>query len=81
MCGITGLYLNGGTVDPAVLTRMRDVIAHRGPDDADSFIEGTVGLGHRRLSIIDLGTGHQPMQTADGRFTIAFNGEIYNYRE
>jgi len=81
MCGIAGLYLRDGEVDPAVLTRMRDVIAHRGPDDADNFIEGPVGLGHRRLSIIDLGTGHQPMQTADGRFTIAFNGEIYNYRE
>ena len=81
MCGITGLYLKDTAVDPAVLTRMRDVIAHRGPDDADNFVEGPVGLGHRRLSIIDLGTGHQPMQTADGRFTIAFNGEIYNYRE
>lgn len=81
MCGITGLYLTGAAVDSVVLTRMRDIVAHRGPDDADNFIEGPVGLGHRRLSIIDLGTGHQPMQTADGRFTIAFNGEIYNYRE
>lgn len=81
MCGITGLFLTGAAVDRAVLTRMRDVVAHRGPDDADNFIEGPVGLGHRRLSIIDLGTGHQPMQTVDGRFTIAFNGEIYNYRE
>jgi len=81
MCGIIGLYLTRAAVDSAVLTRMRDIVAHRGPDDADNFIEGPVGLGHRRLSIIDLGTGHQPMQTADGRFTIAFNGEIYNYRE
>jgi asparagine synthase (glutamine-hydrolysing) len=81
MCGITGLYLRDSAVDPAVVTRMRDVIAHRGPDDADNYIEGPLGLGHRRLSIIDLGTGHQPMQTADGRYTIIFNGEIYNYRE
>lgn len=81
MCGITGLFLRDGACDAAVLTRMRDVIAHRGPDDADNFIEGPVGLGHRRLSIIDLGTGHQPMATPDGRFTVIYNGEIYNYRE
>ena len=81
MCGITGLFLRDAACDATVLTRMRDVIAHRGPDDADNFIEGPVGLGHRRLSIIDLGTGHQPMATPDGRFTIVYNGEIYNYRE
>ncbi len=81
MCGITGLYLTGSPVDAAVLTRMRDIVSHRGPDDADNHVEGPLGLGHRRLSIIDLGTGHQPMHTADGRFTIVFNGEIYNYRE
>ena len=60
---------------------MRDVLAHRGPDDGDSFIEGPIGLGHRRLSIIDLGGGHQPMFTEDGRYVIVYNGEIYNYRE
>jgi asparagine synthase (glutamine-hydrolysing) len=81
MCGITGLFLRDAACDAAVLTRMRDVIAHRGPDDADNFIEGPIGLGHRRLSIIDLGTGHQPMATPDGRFTVIYNGEIYNYRE
>ncbi|MBX3703156.1 MAG: asparagine synthase (glutamine-hydrolyzing) [Steroidobacteraceae bacterium] len=81
MCGITGIHLRNANCDPAVLTRMRDVLAHRGPDDADNFVEGPLGLGHRRLSIIDLGTGHQPMATADGRYTIVFNGEIYNYRE
>src|SRR5262245_43779030 len=81
MCGITGIFLRDADCDPAVVTRMRDVMAHRGPDDADNFVAGPVGLGHRRLSIIDLGTGHQPMATADGRYTIIFNGEIYNYRE
>jgi asparagine synthase (glutamine-hydrolysing) len=81
MCGIAGIFLRDASCDPALLTRMRDVMTHRGPDDADNFVSGPVGLGHRRLSIIDLGTGHQPMQTADGRYTIVFNGEIYNYRE
>jgi asparagine synthase (glutamine-hydrolysing) len=81
MCGITGVFLRDARCDAEILARMRDVMAHRGPDDADSFIEGPLGLGHRRLSIIDLGSGHQPMATADGRYTIVFNGEIYNYRE
>ena len=81
MCGIAGLYLRAAACDPGVLTRMRDILAHRGPDDAGNFIEGPLGLGHRRLSIIDLGTGHQPMSTPDGRYTIVYNGEIYNYRE
>lgn len=80
MCGIVGMYLRTGTCDAGVLARMRDLVTHRGPDDAGSFLEGPLGLGHRRLSIIDLGSGHQPMQTADRRFTIVFNGEIYNYR-
>jgi asparagine synthase (glutamine-hydrolysing) len=75
------MFLRDAACDEAILTRMRDVMAHRGPDDADNFIEGPVGLGHRRLSIIDLGTGHQPMATPDGRFTVVYNGEIYNYRE
>lgn len=63
---------------------MRDLLAHRGPDDKGSFIDanGTVALGHRRLSIIDLtSSGQQPMSTPDGRLTIVFNGEIYNYLE
>ncbi len=60
---------------------MRDIVTHRGPDDAGRFVSGPIGLGHRRLSIIDLGTGHQPMSTVDGRFTIVFNGEIYNFPE
>jgi asparagine synthase (glutamine-hydrolysing) len=60
---------------------MRDVLVHRGPDDAGNYLDGPLGLGHRRLSIIDLSGGHQPMATPDGRFVICFNGEIYNYKE
>ena len=81
MCGIVGLSLRDSSCDPAVLARMRDLVTHRGPDDAGSHLDGGVGLGHRRLSIIDLGGGHQPMSTPDGRLTIVYNGEIYNYRE
>jgi asparagine synthase (glutamine-hydrolysing) len=81
MCGIVGLFLRHSACDAVAIDRMRDLVVHRGPDDSGSFVAGPVGLGHRRLSIIDLGSGHQPMATADGRFTIVFNGEIYNYRE
>lgn len=68
-------------VDQAMLERMRDIMIHRGPDDAGHFIAGPLGLAHRRLSIIDLSAGHQPMLTGDGRYTVVFNGEIYNYLE
>ena len=81
MCGITGIFYRDATCDAAMLTAMRDVILHRGPDDGDNFIDGTIGLGHRRLSIVDLGGGHQPMFTEDGRFVVVYNGEIYNYPE
>lgn len=83
MCGITGiLNLNGHDVESWALQRMTDAIAHRGPDGEGLFIENGVGLGHRRLAIIDLSdAGHQPMESADGRFVISYNGEIYNYRE
>jgi len=78
MCGICGFV---GIEDPELLHRMTASIHHRGPDDTGHFLEGDVGLGHKRLSIIDLGGGHQPMQTPDGRLVIAYNGEIYNFRE
>ncbi|MCU0649398.1 MAG: hypothetical protein MUF00_15480, partial [Gemmatimonadaceae bacterium] len=60
---------------------MCDVIAHRGPDDSGRWIDGAVGLGHRRLAIVDLGGGHQPMSNEDDSVWIAFNGEIYNHAE
>ena len=85
MCGILGIInTNDKPVDSEKLISARDTMFHRGPDDAGIYISknGNVGLGHRRLSIIDLTqSGHQPMTTEDGRYTIVFNGEIYNYKE
>jgi asparagine synthase (glutamine-hydrolysing) len=83
MCGITGLInLNCAPVSPVVLKKMTDAIAHRGPDGEGHWIEGNVGLGHRRLSIIDLSpAGHQPMISGDHRYILSYNGEIYNFRE
>jgi asparagine synthase (glutamine-hydrolysing) len=83
MCGIAGLiHLNGEPVSPVILKKMTDAIAHRGPDGEGQWIEGNVGLGHRRLAIIDLSSaGHQPMITGDHRYVLSYNGEIYNYRE
>jgi asparagine synthase (glutamine-hydrolysing) len=83
MCGITGLInLNGAPVSPVILQKMTDAIDHRGPDGEGHWIEGNVGIGHRRLSIIDLSpAGHQPMISADHRYILSYNGEIYNFRE
>lgn len=83
MCGIAGLiHLNGDAASPVVLKRMTDAIAHRGPDGEGQWIDGNVGLGHRRLAIIDLSPlGHQPMISADHRYAFSYNGEIYNFRE
>ncbi len=83
VCGIAGQFnfQNEQPVDPAFVRRMARVLSHRGPDDEDIFVDGRIGLGHRRLSIIDLSGGKQPMQDETGRFTIVFNGEIYNYCE
>src|SRR5207302_1566663 len=82
MCGITGIVdLTGRPVDGALLRSMTAVIAHRGPDGDGIVCRGSAGLGHRRLAIIDLVTGDQPMVSDDGLIRITFNGEIYNFRE
>ena len=83
MCGIVGNVLARGdrAPDPAVLKRMNDRLVHRGPDDEGFFLEGPAALAMRRLKIIDLETGHQPMSGEHGRVWAVFNGEIYNYRE
>ena len=83
MCGIAGiLNLDGKPVDASVLQIMTDEIAHRGPDGDGQWIEGNVGFGHRRLSIIDLSdNGKQPMHSSTGRFVITYNGEVYNFKE
>lgn len=93
MCGITGAVWTdaGEPIDPATLTRMTDVLAHRGPDDRGSYVSQTAAhhypggiagaaLGFRRLSIIDLAGGNQPLSNEDGSVWVVFNGEIYNYR-
>jgi len=82
MCGICGIYhRDGSPVERDALDRMMSVISHRGPDGYGSYIKGEIGLGHRRLSIIDLGGGAQPMTNEDDSLQIIFNGEIYNYVE
>lgn len=83
MCGVAGIvYLDKTPVSPVAVKRMTDVIAHRGPDGEGQWVEGHIGLGHRRLAIIDLSpAGHQPMVSADHRYVISFNGEIYNFME
>ena len=83
MCGIAGLFHTGTIkpVDPSRVERMCDVLAHRGPDGSGVWTAPGVGLGHRRLSIIDLEGSPQPMHSADERAIIVFNGEIYNFRE
>ncbi|GGN58177.1 asparagine synthetase B [Novosphingobium indicum] len=80
MCGITGWYRRGGRPVPRdAIARACDTIVHRGPDDSGIHIDGDIGLGHRRLSIVDLEGGHQPMFSVDGRWAIVFNGEVYNF--
>src|SRR3984885_886831 len=83
MCGICGKLMLGreATVPPGLLKAMADTIEHRGPDDYGYYVSGPIGLGFRRLSIIDLNTGHQPLSNEDGTIWIVFNGEIYNYQE
>ena len=82
MCGICGIALapnSGRRLDPALVERMRDTIAHRGPDGVGLHVDGPVGLGHRRLSIVDVAHGAQPMASDDGRLQIVFNGEVFNH--
>lgn len=83
MCGICGIFnLNGEPVSPVHLRKMTDAIAHRGPDGEGFYIDSFIGLGHRRLAIIDLSpAGHQPMITMDGQYIISYNGEVYNFQE
>ncbi|MFB3922082.1 MAG: asparagine synthase (glutamine-hydrolyzing) [Terriglobia bacterium] len=83
MCGICGIYNfeTPAPADRATLKRATDAMVHRGPDDEGFFVDGAVGLGNRRLSIIDLPGGHQPIANEDETVWITFNGEIYNYRE
>jgi asparagine synthase (glutamine-hydrolysing) len=82
MCGIAGFFVRDGQGgSDALLRSMTGILAHRGPDGDGFFREAGVGLGHRRLAIIDLVTGDQPMSNDDGTVTLVFNGEIYNFRE
>jgi asparagine synthase (glutamine-hydrolysing) len=81
MCGIAGQFLREGKTDLATIRSMCDQIRHRGPDDEGFHVDGGCGIGMRRLSIIDLSTGHQPMSNEDGTVWVVFNGEIYNYQE
>ncbi len=80
MCGIAGYLAFGGEAEQPVVQAMCDQIRHRGPDDEGFFVQGPVGLGMRRLSIIDLSGGHQPISNEDGAVWVVFNGEIYNYQ-
>src|SRR5438270_10042731 len=82
MCGIAGIVTNEtGGVDTATIHRMCQTIVHRGPDDEGIFVKDGVGLGMRRLSIIDLAGGHQPVFNEDRNVWIVYNGEIYNFKQ
>ena len=81
MCGIAGVvHTDGRAVDPSALTRMAEAVAHRGPDGRGTWADGSVGLAHTRLAIIDLHGGRQPMVASDSGCVLSFNGEIYNYK-
>src|SRR5438045_5589009 len=83
MCGIAGIlhFDRSRPVDRTTLQRVTNTLAHRGPDGEGYYVNGNLGLGHRRLAIIDLWTGDQPMFSEDRNLVIIFNGEIYNYLE
>jgi asparagine synthase (glutamine-hydrolysing) len=82
MCGICGIFDRSGVpIDQGILQKMMAILRHRGPDGEGRFVDGEVGLGHRRLSIIDVDGGAQPIGNEDGSLQIVFNGEIYNFIE
>jgi asparagine synthase (glutamine-hydrolysing) len=82
MCGIAGVvHFDGRPAEAEAVERMMAVLAHRGPDDRGTFFDGPVGLGHRRLSVIDVAAGHQPMLNETGSVRVTYNGEVYNYME
>src|SRR3984885_7372590 len=81
MCGIAGQFLRDRTAELTTVRSMCDQIRHRGPDDEGFHVDGGCGIGMRRLSIIDLSTGHQPISNEDGSVWGVFNGEIYSYQE
>ena len=83
MCGIAGFVSFQGVPQDAahVAARMRDVLTHRGPDEAGLFVDGQAALAHRRLSIVDLSSGQQPLANEDGQVRVVFNGEIYNHAD
>ena len=83
MCGIAGqVNFEGSAVCPKVLKKMTDRITYRGPDGEGHWLSDEVGLGHRRLSVIDPSSaGHQPMVSQEGQYVLSYNGEIYNFRE
>src|SRR5215471_17116638 len=83
MCGIAGvMHLGGEPVPETLLLRMTDALAHRGPDGEGHHVAGPIGLGHRRLAILDLSpAGRQPMSTKDERYVLTYNGEVYNFAE
>src|SRR5262245_47108985 len=82
MCGIAGfMYFDGAPVDKTLIESMSNLLTHRGPDGGGIHLGKGAALGHRRLSIIDVSSGQQPLSNEDGSVWITFNGEIYNYRD
>lgn len=83
MCGLCGIFNfdTEDSIESSLIKKMTEVLSHRGPDDQGTYTNKNIGLGHRRLSIIDLATGHQPMSNEDGSIWIVYNGEVYNYSE
>src|SRR5947207_15595407 len=81
MCGIAGIHSPGSRVEPDALAPMLDQMHHRGPDGEGLWADGDVGLGMRRLAIVDVEGGRQPLSSEDGSITVVFNGEIYNHAD